>query len=587
MKVIRQPIIVVMGHVDHGKTALLDRIRNTAVASREAGGITQHIGASEVPISVVESICGPMLERMGTKVTIPGLLFIDTPGHEAFTNLRRRGGSVADLAILVVDVTKGFEPQTIEAIEILREYKTPFIIAANKIDLVTGWIPSKSRSFLEAMEKQNDMVQAEVENRVFGIVGRISELGFSSERFDRIKNFQKEVAIVPLSAKTGEGVAELLMLVTGLAQRFLEMKLNIEVSGPGRGSILERKEVKGLGTTIDVIIYDGSLRVNDTIAFAAGNSVATAKIKALLKPRPLQEIRESTSRFFYVEEVHAASGVKISGTGLDEAMPGSPVMQAVAGVDYERQIGTELKEIFKTDSVGVVLKADSIGSIEAVSRLLEAGGFKISKKGLGMVTKRDVIDAFTQMQSDPAYAAVLSFNVPLESEAADASFGSGTKIISGNIIYKLIDDYRLFVDEIRKRSIRDMEAKITFPGKVEVLPNSCFRVSHPAIFGVSVLGGRIRPGYLMINEIGDVVGRIKGIQNEKSPLESAKSGDSVAISMDEPAFGRQVREKQVLYTRVSDDDERLLKGEFNGLIGDAERELLEMIIRIKRNVRKH
>ncbi|MCL4379603.1 MAG: translation initiation factor IF-2 [Candidatus Marsarchaeota archaeon] len=580
---IRQPIIVVMGHVDHGKTALLDRIRSSTVAAREAGGITQHIGASEVPIEVIEKICGPMLKNMGN-ITIPGLLFIDTPGHEAFTNLRRRGGSVADLAILVVDIAQGFQPQTIEAIEILKEYKTPFIVAANKIDLITGWIDSKSKSFGEAIQKQNQRVQNALEQSISQIIGKVSELGFNAERYDRVRNFQKELAIVPISAKTGEGISELLMVVTGLAQRYLEMRLNIEVKGPGKGSILEKKEAKGLGTTIDVILYDGSLRVNDTIAFATPGGIATTKIRALLKAKPLQEIREGSSRFDYVEKVSAAAGIKISGVGLEEAMVGSPVMQATDD-RYLSEINAELGDVFQTDRNGIVLKTDSIGSLEAISRLMESMGFRISKKGLGNVTRRDVVDAFSQLSVNPTYEVVLSFNVAIDPEAQAVSFDSGVKVISSNIIYKLIDDYKLLVDEMRRSSLSKAESRLVFPGRVEVLPNSCFRVSHPAIFGVSITLGRIRVGWLLMNDLGEVVGKIKGIQTERSPLESAKSGDVVAISMDEPTFGRQVREGHVLYTRVTDEDEQLLKGEFSNMISADEADLLKQISEIKKSAR--
>ena len=578
---IRQPIIVVMGHVDHGKTSLLDRIRNSAIAAKEAGGITQHIGASEVPIDVIEKICGNMLNSSGVKITIPGLLFIDTPGHEAFTNLRKRGGSVADLAILVVDITKGFEPQTIEAIMILKEYKTPFIIAANKIDLLTGWISTGSKSFLEAAGKQSQLVQQAVENSIFELIGRVSELGFNSERFDRIKNFQKELAIVPLSAKTGEGIAELLMVATGLSQRYLEMRLNIEVKGPGKGTILEKKEVRGLGTTIDVILYDGSLHTNDTIAFATSSGVGTARIKALLKTKPLQEIRESSSNFMSIDSVSAASGVKISGTGLDDALPGSPIVQAVDG-DYSSEIKSEISSVFKTDKQGVVLKTDSMGSLEAVSRLIEAAGFKISKKGIGSVTKRDIIDAFAQLSENQIYSVVLAFNVPIEEDAKSASFDSGIKIISSDIIYKILDDYKLFVEERQKNALSKAENRIVFPGSVEVLPHSCFRMSHPAIFGVNVLEGRIKTGWLLMSDTGAVIGKIKVIQNEKSTLELAKANENVAISMDEPTFGRQVKEGQILYTRVTDSDERMLKGELSSLINEKETALLKKISEIKK-----
>ncbi len=574
----RQPIICVMGHVDHGKTTLLDKIRNTTIAAREAGGITQHIGASEVPIDVVKKICGKM---MPPNIEIPGLLFIDTPGHEAFTNLRRRGGNASDLAILVVDINKGFEPQTVEAVEILKEFKTPFVVAANKVDVITGWRDSHSKSITEAIKMQSDFVVEALNEKLYGLIGKLSEFEFTSEEFSKVKDFQKELAIIPISAKTGEGIAELLMLVSGLSQKFLEMKLKVEVNGPGRGSILEKREVKGLGVTIDIILYDGSLHINDTIAFATQTSVATAKIKALLKPKPLHEIRESQSKFYHVDSVSAASGVKISGTGLDDALPGSPVIQ-VLNNDYAEEINSEIRDIFKTDKKGIILKADSIGSIEAISMLLKDGSIDISKKGLGNVTKRDVLDAFGMQAANPLESVILAFNVAMEQEASETAINSNVKIIEGNIIYKLIDDYKLFAEQMRKNTIKRIEEELVFPGMIEVLPNSCFRVSHPAIFGVNVNVGRIMPGYLLMNASGEVIGKIKGIQNENSPVDAAKKGDSVAISIDEITFGRQVKENDILYTRVRDNDEMLFNRKFGDMLNDEEKALLKQISEIKK-----
>ena len=579
---IRQPIIVVMGHVDHGKTSLLDRIRNTTITAKEAGGITQHIGASEVPIDVINKISGPLLQATGFKITLPGLLFIDTPGHEAFTNLRRRGGSVADIAILVVDVSKGFEPQTIEAIDILKEYKTPFVIAANKIDLITGWIPQKTNSVMESLKKQNTYVATEFENRMYQLEGRLSELGFGSEVFNKVHDFKKEIAIIPLSAKTGEGIAELLMVVTGLAQRYMESELKIEVNGPGKGSILEKKEVKGLGITIDVILYDGTLHVNDNIAFAtAAGTIATSKVKALLKPKPLQEIRESSSKFYSIDEAHAASGIKVSGTNLDDAMPGSPVIQ-ITDANYENEIKSEISSIFQADKKGVILKADSIGSIEAISRLLNAAGFGVSKKGIGDITKRDIMDAFTLNATEPLNAVVLGFNVHIDAEAEEAVHSSGVKIIEGNVIYKLIDNYKLYVDEKRKGIVSKVESSTVFPGAIKALPNSFFRISDPAVFGVEVAVGKIKPGYVLMNDSGEIIGKIKEIQEEKAKKEQAKKGDAVAISVDGPTLGRQVKENQILYTRPTDADEKLLMGDFANLLDKDEKELLKKIAEIKK-----
>ncbi|MGC8652091.1 MAG: translation initiation factor IF-2 [Candidatus Micrarchaeia archaeon] len=577
---IRQPIISVMGHVDHGKTTLLDRIRNSTIAAKEAGGITQHIGASEVPIVVVEKICGPLLESFGVKITIPGLLFIDTPGHEVFTNLRKRGGSIADIAVLVVDITKGFEPQTVEAVNILKEYKTPFIVAANKADLITGWHNTKLNSIQQALEKQSEYVVKELQNKVYAFIGSLSALGFNSELYTNVSSFQKEIAIVPLSAKTGEGIAELLMLITGLSQRFLEEKLEIEVNGPAKGSVLEKRELKGLGMTIDAIIYDGTLSTNDYIAFATPSGVATAKVKALLKPKPMQQMGEA-KQYEYVERVSAAAGVKIGGNGLEDALPGSPILQVVEGQDYINEISAEISDVFNVDNIGIVLKADSIGSIEAISRLLSSSSVKISKKGIGNVTKRDIADAFAMKSASPLDALVLAFNVGIDEDALEAARMSNVGIVSSNIIYKLIDDYKGFVDAAKRELEKKIEGKLVLPAEIEVLPNSCFRASHPAIFGISVLGGRLRAGYRLINASGIAVGKVKEMQNEGTPIDIAKKGDQIAISMDEPTFGRQVREGQVLYTDISEYDANMLRNDFSGMLSSEEIALMEKILEIK------
>jgi translation initiation factor 5B len=242
MKFIRSPIICILGHVDHGKTTLLDSIRGTTVAKKEAGGITQMIGASYVPRGEIDELSKDLASKMKADLKIPGLLFIDTPGHEAFTNLRDRGGSLADLAILVVDVLQGFQPQTVESIKILKQYKTPFIIAANKIDALGGWKSHKTNSFMQSLSQQPEHIQARLDEKMYALMGKISEYGFDSERFDHVRDFTKQIAIVPISAKTKEGLSELLVLIGGLSQRFLGDRLEIDEKGRGKGSIIEVKD---------------------------------------------------------------------------------------------------------------------------------------------------------------------------------------------------------------------------------------------------------------------------------------------------------------------------------------------------------
>jgi len=580
---VRQPIVVVMGHVDHGKTSLLDCIRRTSVARREKGAITQHIGASEVPREVIERTCGGLIEKMKVKITIPGLLFIDTPGHEAFTNLRRRGGSIADIAVLVVDISQGFEPQTLEAIDILREYRTPFLFAVNKIDLMTGWINSKKASFLEAFASQRPEVQSALDERLYEFVGKLHALGFESERFDRVGDFTKQVAMIPVSALTGEGIAELLLFLAGISQRFLESSLRVETDGPGKGSILEVKEEKGLGTTIDVILYDGKLKKNDLIVFGTAEGASSTKVRALLKPKPLDEMRDPRERFTYVDEVSAACGVKIFAPGLAGALAGSPLFVATEENEEELKAQThkEIEDVLvSAGGVGVLLKADTLGSVEAIIRLLSSQGIPVRAAGIGHVSKKDVVETASVREQEKYYGGILAFNVKTAEDAADEAEKTGVPIFSSGIIYELLGEYKKWVDAEREREKAEAFEKLVLPCRLKVLPGYCFRMSHPAIFGVEIVEGRLRGGYELVKENGAVVGTVKAVQKEKESIAEATAGMQVAISMDEPVYGRHVKENDVYYSNVPKEHARLLAEKYRHLLTESELALLEKINRI-------
>ncbi|TRO47707.1 translation initiation factor IF-2, partial [Candidatus Bathyarchaeota archaeon] len=299
---IRQPIVCVLGHVDTGKTLLLDKIRKTTVQAREAGGITQHIGASFFPVETIKKLIGPLLSSLKSEIKIPGLLIVDTPGHEAFTNLRKRGGSVADIAILVVDILKGFEAQTLECIEILKARKTPFIVAANKIDRIPGWKAQPLSPFVKSYAMQNPFVKETLDNKLYEIMGAFSRNGLHSDRFDHIKDFASTIAIIPTSAKTGEGLNELLLVLVGLAQIYLKKRLKT-TKGAAKGSVLEIKEEEGLGLTLNTIIYDGTLKKDDLIVIGGKEKPIVTHIRAILIPKPLDEIRDPRDKFSSVGHV--------------------------------------------------------------------------------------------------------------------------------------------------------------------------------------------------------------------------------------------------------------------------------------------
>ncbi|MDH5684946.1 MAG: translation initiation factor IF-2 [Hadesarchaea archaeon] len=582
---VRQPIISVLGHVDHGKTLLLDSIRGTAVASRESGGISQHIGATEVPAETIKQICGALLKEFKIKMTLPGLLFIDTPGHEAFTNLRRRGGALADLAALVVDINEGFMPQTLESLTILKSYKTPFMLVANKIDLLPWWQPSPKACFRDSFARQRVEVQGALDDKIYELVGKLHELGFEAERFDRVSDFRKQVSIVPASAKTGEGVPEVLTMLAGLAQRFLEKELVIEVTGPARGTVLEVKEEVGLGKAIDVILYDGTFAKGNTFAVGGLDKVIISKVRALLQPKPLDEIRDPEDKFKPVERVSAAAGVKVAAPNLEGVVAGAPLW-AIKDTSEAEKLWQELQQEMEririsTDVNGVVLKADALGSLEALEGQLKAKDIPIRRADIGDVSRRDVVEAASVVKSDPLLGVVLAFNVKILPDAQTEAEREGVPVLHDEIIYKLLDSYEDWAKQ-KREEIRAKRLEVYVrPGKFALKPGYIFRRSHPTIVGVDVLGGVLRPKYPLMRRDGRSVGTIRELQKEKRSVQEAKLGDELAISIEGGVVGRNVQEDDILYTDVPREHVIALKRDLRGLLSGDELAVLDEIIAIK------
>jgi len=578
-KRLRTPIVSVLGHVDHGKTTLLDTIRGTTVAKKEAGGITQHIGATEVPLEVLKKICkSPLIE----KTRVPGLLFIDTPGHHAFTSLRERGGALADLAILVVDINEGFKPQTVEALNILRRFKTPFVVAANKIDKIPGWKSHAWRMFPESFKNQSESAQRALEERIYKLVESLYSHGFSSERYDRIRDFTRNVSIVPISALTGEGVPDLLMIIVGLAQRFLENELKLHVGGPAKGTILEVKEERGYGTTVDAIIYDGVIRVGDTIVLGGIKEPIVTKVRALLKPRPLREMR-AESRFMNVQEAVAAAGIKIFAPDLERALAGSPLR--VASEENLKEVIEEIKSAIgevriSTDEEGIIIKADTLGSLEALLGELKENEIPVRKADVGDITKSDVIEVATM--DNEFYRCVLGFNVRVTQEAKEMASQENVRIFTENVIYALVDDYVNWVEKLKSESERKKLEIIARPAKIMILPGFVFRRSNPAIVGVRVLAGNLHNNSELMNEKGVKVGVVKGIQDRGENLSVAERGKEVAIAIDGPTVGRQIKEGDILYVDIPEKHAKIIEQELQDALKSHELEVFREVLKIKR-----
>jgi len=558
---IRQPIVTVCGHVDHGKTSILDAFRGSSIQEGEAGGITQKISFTKYPFEQIKASC-PLLEKSGVKLEIPGYLFIDTPGHAAFTNLRKRGGALADLAILVVSIKEGIKPQTAEVLQILKANKVPFLIALNKLDTISGW--QRSDSLRESIENQSINTKNEFDECLLTFQGSLREHGFDSDLFYEVKDFTKKIAIVPTSARTNEGISELLFVLCGLSQGFLKEKLKI--GEEAKGVILELKKGKGI-ETIEAILYDGELKEGDEIAIASFGEPIVTKVRAI------EEILPLSFKYKSVKSVIAATGVRMqlkSKEGVTSGMPFQVVNKNLEKIKSEFK--KEVSGIIKTDKQGIIIKADSLGSLEALIYLLKKENIQIIKAGIGQIGKSDIVSAKANLEINPLDSIILGFNVGVE----DGVEVGNIKVLTHEVIFKLIEE----LQEWRTKRAKEIELEkmlgLATICKLEILPQYQFRNSNPAIFGVRVIAGKVKVGIPLMDENGEEVARVKSLELEKSSVAEGKQGNELAMALPGINFERRLKGIKYLYAYISDKQMKGFKENKELLSGDELRVLQEV-----------
>jgi translation initiation factor 5B len=579
----RQPVVVILGHVDSGKTSLADSLRGTGVQAREVGGITQEIGASFFPMETLKQICGPLLDRAGGELQIPGLLMIDTPGHAVFSNLRIRGGSAADIAILVVDVLKGIENQTLESIDILKQRRVPFLVALNKIDMINGWRKGSKGPLQQVMKEQLPQWNDELEERLYNVVGGLSRLGFQSDAYYRVKDFRQQVSVVPVSARAPVGIPEMLAMLIGLAQQFLKGKLVMEGSKGGRGIILEMQEEVGIGETANVILTEGSISVGDSIGLVRRDGAFKSKVKALFMPKALDEMRDPRDKFTPVSSVYAAAGVKLVSADLAGVVPGTSVATFKTDKQFQElksEMERELSNIVvKTDNMGVIVKAGSIGGLEALLRMLEERGIPIRQADIGDISKNDIVDAQVVGDHDPYLGAILGFDSKVLPEAKE--YVGTSPIFVSAIIYEVLDNYVNWAAAKRDSDEKTAMSNLTRPARLKVIPGTFFRNKDPAVFGVEIAAGRLKPKVRLMSAEGTELGTVEQVQDQGKAITEAREGDKVAISVDGPTLGRQVKENDTIYTMPRSHEAKLLRTKLAGSLTVREKEVLDEIVRIK------
>ncbi|KAI0688802.1 hypothetical protein C8T65DRAFT_673829 [Cerioporus squamosus] len=586
---LRSPICCILGHVDTGKTKLLDKIRQTNVQEGEAGGITQQIGATYFPVEAIKTKTAVLNKDGKQEYKIPGLLVIDTPGHESFTNLRTRGSSLCNIAILVVDIMHGLEPQTLESLRLLRDRKTPFIVALNKIDRIYGWEPIPDNDFRSSLEKQKRPVQRQFEDMTKKIIVAFAEQGLNAVLYYENKSFARNVSIVPTSAVTGEGVPDMIMLLVNLTQQ--RMSDRLMYLSELECTVLEVKVIEGLGTTIDVVLSNGILHEGDKIVVCGLNGPIVTQVRALLTPQPLRELRIK-SAYVHHKEVKAALGVKIVAPDLEKAIAGSRLLVCGPDDDEEELMDevmsdlTSLLNSIDKSGRGVCVQASTLGSLEALLDFLKTSKIPVSGINIGPVHKKDVMRAATMLEKAKELACILCFDVPVDKDAERLAEEMGIRLFKADIIYHLFDAFTAYNNEITEAKRRDAAPQAVWPCRLKII--AVFAKRDPIILGVDILDGTLRVGTPLCvvkvdpetqkKEIIDL-GKVTSLEiNHKSfdIVKKSQAGGGVAVKIEHAVYqsakmyGRHFDEKDELYSHITRQSIDVLKSSFKTDVSNEE-----------------
>jgi len=587
---LRSPICCIMGHVDTGKTKLLDKIRQTNVQSGEAGGITQQIGATYFPPEKLLEKTQKLNDDLGLVMKLPGLLVIDTPGHEAFSNLRSRGSSLCDIAILVIDLMHGLEQQTIESIEMLRKKKCPFVVALNKVDRCYMWKENEGLEFRDTLALQEEATQAEFRDRMMGVRTQLNEKGLNAELYWENTELASTVSMIPTSAHSGEGVNDLLHMIVRLTQE--RMAQSLMYSNTLQCTILEVKVIDGLGCTVDVILVNGEMNAGDQLVVCTTNGPVVAQARALLTPPPNRELRIK-AQYINHDNIKAAIGVKICAQGLEHAVAGSPIMV------YSPEKGDDLNDIkeevmkdfsslqtnLATDAEGVFAQASTLGALEALLEFLRnecKPPIPVHAVAIGPIFKRDVMRAGLMHQKGlPQFATILAFDVPIDNDAVTLAEELNVKIFTADIIYHLFDQYTRHLAATLEAEKEKAKEIAVFPSLCKILPNHVFNQKDPIIVGVEVLEGILKVGTPLCIPHNNFlqVGRVTSIESNHQQVDRAKKGTQCAISIVNDGnpnmmFGRQFTDEHPLYSELNRTSIDSLKKYFKDDLTNADWKLV-------------
>ena len=376
MSNLKAPICSIMGHVDAGKTSLIDYIKKSTKVKDEAGGITQTISSSYINIDSIVELTKVINGKYAVEPTIPGMLLIDTPGHEAFNVMRENGSTLCDIAIVIIDIMDGVKPQTIESVEMLRKNRVPFVIVVTKLDTIPEYNKTNETSLRKAFKQQKKTTISYITSIIEDIKYDFDKIKCKSEFYLRNKKPQSIYSIVPVSSHTGEGIADLMALIVYISQNWMNKK--ITYSDTIEGQVMNNYKDKNKGWIIDIILKNGTLNTGDKLIF---NSYKGPKI-VTIRNMFVNKNQEST--------IKATNSISIIGSNCDEIYIGTQFYKFENNLEMYVEQMTNIWTKLKLDNQGVIIMAPTIGSIDAFYKVFKKENIPIRYYLIGELTEKNL-----------------------------------------------------------------------------------------------------------------------------------------------------------------------------------------------------
>ena len=588
---LRSPIVCILGHVDAGKTKILDKLRHSNVQLGEAGGITQQIGATFIPMENIQTHISKISEKFQTQTRIPGILLIDTPGHASFTNLRSRGSSLCDIAVLILNIDKGIEKQSVESLDLLRMRKTPFIIALNQIDRTYNWHSFPWSGFEDSYRKQKDQQKRLFNEKVEQNQMQFIKNNINAELYYKNKNMKEYVNMVPTSAITGEGLPDLMGLLVYLTENYLIRQ--IAYKDEVKCSILEVKVLESIGTTIDVVLVNGTIHVGDKIVIGGLLGPIKTVVKIILLPRPMKEMRVKCEYDRY-DEISGAIGVKIFCPDLENALAGSPLYVYKTEEEAEkycneisRDFNSIVQKYLNKKGKGIMVQASTLGSLEAILTFLGEQKVEVAVVGVGNLNKKDVIKLQIKHAEDENVRkedlVVLCFDNKVIPEAQKFADENNIKIFVDDVIYHLFDKFIEFKKQCELERKKEKEKEAIFPCNLKTV--MFINKKDPLIIGVSVTEGILKIGTpIYCVEKNLPIGIVESIERERKPINNVRPNDGdVAIRIkvhdSSLAAGRHFDENSTYISQITRASIDALKNYFRE---DMTNDDWKLVIKLKK-----